>query len=134
MSYTENDLILHFIVYSIHNVRTNAGSLEGPPSVESTMKHTEEEAKQYFINDAPFVIVPPTITEIPVKHPFTKSIKLLPQWTHFAMYHGPTVKNKEADGSVLGIVWFDDKAQSPLADNGIILQVDWDKHARDFWF
>jgi hypothetical protein len=135
MPYTKQDLIMHFTVDSIHNVRTNAGSLEGPPPIESTMKGVEEDAKRYFYNE-PFVIVPPTIKEIQIRHPLPdmRTLKLLPRWTHFAMYHGPTVKDDEAHGSILGIVWFDDEAQSPLADKDIILQVDWDKHARDFYY
>jgi len=135
MPYTKQDLIMHFTVDSIHNVRTNAGSLEGPPPVESTMKHTEELAKRYFY-DEPFVIVPPPIKEYWIKHPdpSMRLLKLLPQWTHYAMYHGPTVKDDEAHGSLLGIVWFDDEAQSPLAVKDIILQVDWAKHARDFYY
>ena len=131
MPYTKQDLIMHFTVDSIHNVRTNAGSLEGPPPIESTMESVKEDAKRYFY-DWPYVIVPPEIKTIPVKHPFVDEYKLLPRWTHFAMYHGPTVKDHDAHGSMLGIVWFDDEAQSPLANKDIILQVDWDAHAKDF--
>lgn len=125
--------MLHFTVDCIHNVRTNAGSLEGPPPIESTMKCVERDAKRYFY-DWPFVIVPPVIKEIEVKHPLPdmRVLKLLPQWTHYAMYHGPTVKDHDAHGSILGVVWFDDHAQSPLAEKEILLQVDWNAHAKDF--
>lgn len=133
MPYTKQDLIMKFSVDSIHNVRTNAGCLEGPPPIESSMKSVEEQAKRYFYSE-PFVIVPPVIKEIQTNHPFKdmRVMKLLPQWTHFAMFHGPTVKDHDAHGSILGIVWFDDEPQSPLALKDIILQVDWDAHARDF--
>lgn len=133
MPYTKQDILMHFTLDCVHNLRTNAGSLEGPPPIESTMRVTEEHAKEFFYGE-PFVIVPPVIKEHHVKHPLPdmRMLKLLPQWTHYAMFHGPTVKDHDAHGSVLGIVWFDDDPQPAAARGDIILQVDWNAHARDF--
>lgn len=133
MPYTKQDLIMHFVLDKLHNLRTNAGCLEGPSPIESTMEEVKERAKDFFHGE-PFVIVPPEIKTIPVKHPFVDEYKILPQWTHYAMYIGPTVKDHEAHGSLLGIVWFDNDAQSKLAEKDIILQVDWDANARDFYY
>lgn len=133
MPYTKQDLIMHFVLDCVHNVRTNAGALEGPVPIDSTMRSVNEDAKRYFY-DWPYVIVEPEIKTIPVKHPFVDEYKMLPQWTHYALYLGPCIKDKEAHGSMMGIIWFSNEAQSPLAEKDIILQVDWDKHARDFYY
>lgn len=125
----------NFVVDSLHTVGTNAGSLEGPPPIENTMKAVERDAKQYFF-DWPFVIVPPKITEHHIKHPVPEMrvLKILPRWTHYALFHGPEIHDKDAHGSILGVIWFDDELLPKSAERDILLQVDWDKHAKDFWY
>jgi len=133
MTYTKDDLIMHFSLQELHNIQPYAGCLEGPPPLERGLKEVREWAEKNVAFSTPIVVVPPEVKERSSPWRAEPSTKLLPQWAHIGLYtSSKPVKDKTADGSHLCIIWYNDKAQCPLANKDIILQVDWDAHARDY--
>lgn len=107
---------------AIHITKTYAGCLEGRPSSSSIIESAIDDVSDLFGARATYVIPPKT-----------PPIDILPTWQYIVWLNSYVpVKNKEADGSWLVVIYWADELEQPDVKK-LMPKIDWGLWARDWW-
>lgn len=119
---------------SLHTWRTYAGVMEGVPSSKQMIESAKKRVETSYCIGRPIYVIEPWVTVHPFQNIRVPSIETIPEWAHAAMFMGPPVQDKAADGAELCVLWFD-KEPLPIAVMGDFLTEDiWNKYAKDWWW
>lgn len=107
---------------SVYITRTYGGCLQGIPTYEDRVDSAKNKSKNLW-GKRPIFIIEPDLKE-----------KMLPLWVHIAYISNDAI-SKEAHGSELVVVWWDDSMDgSPDNIYSMVNRVDWNQYAEDFWY
>lgn len=126
---------IDYRIDSLYVTRTYGGCLEGAPPAEAMIESAKNHIQKMW-GKRSTLIIEPALKEIPVRRSpaLDEFPKMLPQYQHAVWVNSFAPISKDADGSELVIIWWDDNIGSTDNIHSIMENVEWNKHAADFWY